>query len=77
MKLSVGIFFGGFFGALGILFFLVAFGTDYWLLATEVGKCSEDVNRTRVSILLFLGIISCSSIRDVSILFLFRKPLNA
>ncbi|XP_013914255.1 PREDICTED: transmembrane protein 182 [Thamnophis sirtalis] len=48
MKLSVGIFFGGFFGALGILFFLVAFGTDYWLLATEVGKCSEDVNRTRM-----------------------------
>lgn len=51
MKLSVGIFFGGFFGALGILFFLVAFGTDYWLLATEAGRCSEDVNRTRVSIL--------------------------
>ncbi|KAH0624589.1 hypothetical protein JD844_032230 [Phrynosoma platyrhinos] len=46
MKLSVGIFFGGFFGALGILFFLVAFGTDYWLLATEVGRCPESLNDT-------------------------------
>ncbi|XP_039570053.1 transmembrane protein 182 isoform X2 [Passer montanus] len=41
MKLSVGIFFGGFFAALGVLLFLVAFGTDYWLLATEIGTCSE------------------------------------
>lgn len=41
MKLSVGIFFGGFFAALGVLLFLVAFGTDYWLLATEIGKCSK------------------------------------
>ncbi|XP_066475057.1 transmembrane protein 182 [Tiliqua scincoides] len=47
MKLSVGIFFGGFFGALGILFFLVAFGTDYWLLAREGGNCSEALNQTR------------------------------
>uniref|UniRef100_A0A8C5PEZ0 Transmembrane protein 182 n=1 Tax=Leptobrachium leishanense TaxID=445787 RepID=A0A8C5PEZ0_9ANUR len=41
MKLSIGIFFGGLFGALGILVLLVAFGTDYWLLAMEVEKCSE------------------------------------
>ncbi|NXE50917.1 TM182 protein, partial [Casuarius casuarius] len=41
MKLSVGIFFGGFFAALGVLLFLVAFGTDYWLLATEIGRCSK------------------------------------
>ncbi|KFP88487.1 Transmembrane protein 182, partial [Acanthisitta chloris] len=41
MKLSVGIFFGGFFAALGVLLFLVAFGTDYWLLATEIGTCSQ------------------------------------
>ncbi|KFZ64278.1 Transmembrane protein 182, partial [Podiceps cristatus] len=40
MKLSVGIFFGGFFAALGVLLFLVAFGTDYWLLATEI-RCSK------------------------------------
>lgn len=46
MKLSVGIFFGGLFGALGILIFLVAFGTDYWLLATEVEKCSDNRNTT-------------------------------
>ncbi|KAM8975501.1 transmembrane protein 182 [Pelodytes ibericus] len=41
MKLSIGLFFGGLFGALGILICLVAFGTDYWLLAMEVEKCSE------------------------------------
>uniref|UniRef100_A0A8C9LCQ3 Transmembrane protein 182 n=1 Tax=Pavo cristatus TaxID=9049 RepID=A0A8C9LCQ3_PAVCR len=41
MKLSVGIFFGGLFAALGVLLFLVAFGTDYWLLATETGRCSK------------------------------------
>ncbi|KFV41873.1 Transmembrane protein 182 [Tyto alba] len=41
MKLSVGLFFGGFFAALGVLLFLVAFGTDYWLLATEIGRCSK------------------------------------
>ncbi|KAM4698894.1 transmembrane protein 182 [Discoglossus pictus] len=41
MKLSIGIFFGGLFGALAILIFLVAFGTDYWLLAVEVEKCPE------------------------------------
>lgn len=40
MKLSIGIFFGGLFGALGILVLLVAFGSDYWLLAKEVDKCS-------------------------------------
>lgn len=49
MKLRVGILFGGFFGALGILFFLIAFGTDYWLLATQFGRCPENVNDTRVS----------------------------
>ncbi|XP_040277896.1 transmembrane protein 182 [Bufo bufo] len=44
MKLSIGIFFGGLFGALGILVLLVAFGSDYWLLAREIEKCSK--NRT-------------------------------
>ncbi|OCT95272.1 transmembrane protein 182 isoform X1 [Xenopus laevis] len=42
MKLSIGIFFGGLFGALGILIYLVAFGSDYWLLAKEIEKCSEN-----------------------------------
>lgn len=50
MKLSVAIFFGGLFGALGILLFLVAFGTDYWLLATEAGRCSDGLNYTREEI---------------------------
>ncbi|KAI1899865.1 hypothetical protein AGOR_G00066170 [Albula goreensis] len=35
MKLSVALFFAGFFAALGAVFFLLAFGTDYWLLASE------------------------------------------
>ncbi|XP_048389579.1 transmembrane protein 182 isoform X1 [Stegostoma tigrinum] len=35
MKLSVLLFIAGLFGALGVLLFLVAFGTDYWLQATE------------------------------------------
>ncbi|KAM3933509.1 transmembrane protein 182 [Leptodactylus fuscus] len=42
MKLSIGIFFGGLFGALGILVLLVAFGSDYWLLAREIEKCSKN-----------------------------------
>uniref|UniRef100_A0A8C4JFE4 Transmembrane protein 182 n=1 Tax=Dromaius novaehollandiae TaxID=8790 RepID=A0A8C4JFE4_DRONO len=49
MKLSVGIFFGGFFAALGVLLFLVAFGTDYWLLATEIGRCSKGPEDAGVS----------------------------
>ncbi|XP_053563639.1 transmembrane protein 182 [Bombina bombina] len=42
MKLSVGIFFGGLFGAMGFLIFLVAFGSDYWVLAMEVENCSAN-----------------------------------
>ncbi|XP_078401727.1 transmembrane protein 182 [Cetorhinus maximus] len=44
MKLSVALFFAGVFGALGVLLFLLAFGTDYWLLATET--CPSVRNRT-------------------------------
>lgn len=43
MKLSLALFFAGVFGALGVLLFLVAFGTDYWLLATE--RCPSVENR--------------------------------
>ncbi|XP_078067442.1 transmembrane protein 182-like [Mustelus asterias] len=35
MKVSVIAFVAGLIGAIGLLLFLVAFGTDYWLLATE------------------------------------------
>ncbi|CAM4605562.1 hypothetical protein PO909_033656 [Leuciscus waleckii] len=35
MKLHVALFFAGLFGALATLFILLAFGTDYWLLASE------------------------------------------
>ncbi|XP_051008697.1 transmembrane protein 182 isoform X2 [Acomys russatus] len=44
MRLNIAIFFGALFGALGVLLFLVAFGSDYWLLATEVGRCSGEQN---------------------------------
>ncbi|KAM5251495.1 transmembrane protein 182 isoform 3-T7 [Hipposideros larvatus] len=49
MRLNVAIFFGALFGALGVLLFLVAFGSDYWLLATEVGKCSGEQNIENVT----------------------------
>lgn len=54
MKLSVGIFFGGLFAALGVLLFLVAFGTDYWLLSTEVGRCSKAPEDVGVSMDFYL-----------------------
>jgi len=54
MKLSVGIFFGGLFAALGVLLFLVAFGTDYWLLATEIGRCSKAPEDAGVSMDFYL-----------------------
>ena len=44
MRLNIAIFFGALFGALGVLLFLVAFGSDYWLLVTEVAKCSGEQN---------------------------------
>uniref|UniRef100_A0A383ZAC6 Transmembrane protein 182 n=1 Tax=Balaenoptera acutorostrata scammoni TaxID=310752 RepID=A0A383ZAC6_BALAS len=49
MRLNIAIFFGALFGALGVLLFLVAFGSDYWLLATEVGKCSGEQNIENVT----------------------------
>ncbi|KAM6179796.1 transmembrane protein 182 [Erethizon dorsatum] len=42
MRLNIAIFFGALFGALGVLLFLVAFGSDYWLLVTEVERCSGE-----------------------------------
>ncbi|XP_036397155.1 transmembrane protein 182 [Megalops cyprinoides] len=44
MKLSVALFFAGFFGALAAVFFLLSFGTDYWLLASET--CVPDPSGT-------------------------------
>ncbi|XP_023620044.1 transmembrane protein 182 isoform X2 [Myotis lucifugus] len=49
MRLNIAIFFGALFGALGVLLFLVAFGSDYWLLVTEVGKCSGEQNIENVT----------------------------
>lgn len=59
MRLNIAIFFGALFGALGVLLFLVAFGSDYWLLATEVGKCSGEQNvRFFFKILLYSIVMS-------------------
>uniref|UniRef100_A0A8D1ELI1 Transmembrane protein 182 n=1 Tax=Sus scrofa TaxID=9823 RepID=A0A8D1ELI1_PIG len=49
MRLNIAIFFGALFGALGVLLFLVSFGSDYWLLVTEVGKCSGEQNIENVT----------------------------
>ncbi|MBN3308513.1 transmembrane protein 182 [Amia ocellicauda] len=46
MKLSVALFFAGFFGALGTVFFLVSFGTDYWLLVSETCSPNETASKT-------------------------------
>ncbi|XP_043913077.1 transmembrane protein 182-like [Protopterus annectens] len=35
MKVGIAAFVAGFVGAAGVLLFFIAFGTDYWLLATE------------------------------------------
>ncbi|XP_041663510.1 transmembrane protein 182 [Cheilinus undulatus] len=44
MKLSVALFFAGFFGALAAVFILLSFGTDYWLLAAE--SCQPNPEET-------------------------------
>jgi hypothetical protein len=35
MKIGIAAFIAGIIGALGIILFLVTFGTEYWLLAME------------------------------------------
>ncbi|XP_053129260.1 transmembrane protein 182-like [Hemicordylus capensis] len=42
MKIRIAAFIAGIFGVLGVLLFLVAFGTDYWLLATETCRQLEN-----------------------------------
>ncbi|XP_061925790.1 transmembrane protein 182 [Entelurus aequoreus] len=44
MKLSVALFFAGLFGALAVVFVLLSFGTDYWLLASE--SCTHPTTDT-------------------------------
>ncbi|GAA6103820.1 transmembrane protein 182 isoform X1 [Tachysurus ichikawai] len=43
MKWSVALFFAGLFGALGTVFILLSFGTDYWLLALETCRSDSDI----------------------------------
>nr|XP_057938737.1 transmembrane protein 182 [Doryrhamphus excisus] len=44
MKLSVALFFAGLFGAVAVVFVLLSFGTDYWLLASE--SCDPKIDTT-------------------------------
>ncbi|XP_077436343.1 transmembrane protein 182 [Vanacampus margaritifer] len=46
MKLRVALFFAGMFGALAVVFILLSFGTDYWLLASERCRPPSDDDRT-------------------------------
>uniref|UniRef100_H3AGK5 Uncharacterized protein n=1 Tax=Latimeria chalumnae TaxID=7897 RepID=H3AGK5_LATCH len=43
MKVGIAALIAGFVGAVGVLLFLVAFGTDYWLLATESCGTNEQL----------------------------------
>ncbi|XP_037095727.1 transmembrane protein 182 [Syngnathus acus] len=45
MKLSLALFFAGLFGALAVVFILLSFGTDYWLLASESCHPPSDDDR--------------------------------
>lgn len=46
MKIGVAALAAGILGSTGILLFLIAFGTDYWLLATETCGVFEHGNST-------------------------------
>uniref|UniRef100_UPI00398F024A transmembrane protein 182-like n=1 Tax=Pristiophorus japonicus TaxID=55135 RepID=UPI00398F024A len=49
MKVSVIAFVAGLIGAIGLLLFLVAFGTDYWLLAAENCEAYEHGSENVIS----------------------------
>lgn len=46
MKAGVAALTAGILGGTGVLLFLIAFGTDYWLLATETCGVFESKNST-------------------------------
>ncbi|CAM4615651.1 transmembrane protein 182-like [Caretta caretta] len=46
MKAGIPAFIAGILGGIGVLLFLIAFGTDYWLLATETCGIFETENKT-------------------------------
>lgn len=46
MKIGIAALIAGIIGALGIILFLVAFGTEYWLLATETCESFDSKNGT-------------------------------
>lgn len=46
MKVGIAALTAGIIGAIGIILFLVAFGTEYWLLATETCESFDTNNGT-------------------------------
>lgn len=46
MKIGIAALVAGIIGAVGIILFLVAFGTEYWLLATETCGSFDSNNET-------------------------------
>lgn len=46
MKIKIAAFIAAILGILGVLLFLIAFGTDYWLLATEACGGFQPENNT-------------------------------
>ncbi|XP_006027045.1 transmembrane protein 182-like [Alligator sinensis] len=46
MKVGIAAFIAGILGGIGVLLFLISFGTDYWLLATETCGIFEPGNNT-------------------------------
>uniref|UniRef100_G3TWL5 Uncharacterized protein n=1 Tax=Loxodonta africana TaxID=9785 RepID=G3TWL5_LOXAF len=50
MKVGIAALIAGIVGTIGIILFLAAFGTEYWLLATEVGHCRAKINIKEMSI---------------------------
>ncbi|XP_007890258.1 transmembrane protein 182 [Callorhinchus milii] len=49
MKVSIIAFVAGLIGAIGVLLFLIAFGTDYWLLATENCEAYDHESESKTS----------------------------
>ncbi|XP_010878824.1 transmembrane protein 182 [Esox lucius] len=50
MKLSVALFFAGLFGSLAALFVFLSFGTDYWLVASEMCVTNRTITPDGVAV---------------------------
>ena len=46
MKIGIAALIAGIIGAISVILFLVAFGTEYWLLSTETCESFDSTNGT-------------------------------